>query len=85
MPQLEPGALPDDLRSKIARREPFDTGQTVAYLTPGGTYMIASGAILNDDDQMHDLVAVTRGGGVHPVRYNVNPAFVRWLEPIVRP
>lgn len=31
---------------------------TIAYLTNGGTYTIASSARVNDDDRMHDLLVI---------------------------
>lgn len=46
---------------------------TLAYLTKGGTYMIASAAAGNDDDRPHDLIAVLLDGTVLVLRPTVNP------------
>lgn len=63
---------------------------TRAYLTEGGTYMIASQAGANDDDMPHDLVAVLSNGWmdmlseehsrVVVLRPTVNPALVNELR-----
>ena len=59
---------------------------TLAYVTDGGTYMIASSPRLNDDGRAHDLIAVLPAafGDDHSrvlvLRPTVNPALVAALR-----
>ncbi len=70
--------ISDEHAAAIVAREPFEAVQTRAYLTEGGTYIIGSGAMMNDDDQPHDLLAVTPWDTVYPLRPTANP------EPVER-
>lgn len=64
------------------------TGQldtfTSAYITDGGTYVVASTTMINDDDRPHDLVAVLplalEGSHVVVLRPTVNPQLVQALR-----
>lgn len=63
---------PPQIAEKIVAREDFDTPQIVGYTTKGGTFILASPPILNDDDVFHDLVAITPTGDVFPLRLTAN-------------
>lgn len=52
------GRLPEQARKAIRELSPFQTGQLVGYITHGGTYIVASTPLANDDDRYHDLVAM---------------------------
>lgn len=64
------------------------TGQidpfTVAYITHGGTWVVASDGRGNDDGADHDLLAVipasVEGTRVLPLRVTVNPDLVNFLR-----
>lgn len=53
---------------------------TYAYVSDGGTYLIASLPKWNDDLLPHDLIAVLRDGTVLPLRPNVNPEMVEQIK-----
>lgn len=57
----------------------IEVADLAVYTTPGGTAMICSRAIYNDDDRPHDLVAVLAGRVVVPLRPNVSPDLVSGL------
>ena len=56
---------------------------TVAYVTGGGTYIIASSPRITDDGKPHDLVAILPGAlngtRVVPLRPTVNPDLIEAL------
>lgn len=62
---------------------------TIAYLTDGGTYTLASSARINDDDQMHDLLAILpmpiEGTRVMPLRPTANLDLVATLRAALDP
>ncbi len=50
--------LPENLRAHIRKHEPFWSPQLMGYYTDGGTYIIASSDMANDDGEAHDLFAI---------------------------
>ena len=61
----------------------LDAG-TLSYITKGGTWVLASKGIYNDDGRPHDLVAVLQDGSVLPLRPTVNPELVQQLTDAFR-
>lgn len=59
---------PEKIERAILERRPFDTVQLAGYNTRGGTYILASPPEVNDDEQWHDLVAITPWDTVYPLR-----------------
>lgn len=51
---------PEPVAAAIRARKPFKTGQLVGSKTPGGSYILTSPALCNDDDRPRDLVLITR-------------------------
>jgi hypothetical protein len=51
----------------------------MGYRTRGGTYILASPDLTNDDDRDHDLLAILPDDSVIPLRVNANPHPVREL------
>jgi hypothetical protein len=64
---------PEKIQKAILARKPFTTAQTCGYLTKGGTYILASPPIANDDDKWHDLIAITTAGTVRTLRWSADP------------
>lgn len=64
----------------IKDRVSFRHADLISYHTRGGTYMLATPALYNDDDQTHDLIAIDSWGGVHAVRPTTNPDLVKAVE-----
>ena len=56
--------LPFDVVLAIRQRQPYTTGQSIGRMTKGGTYIITSTALVNDDGKPRDLIAITRLGDV---------------------
>lgn len=52
----------------ILEREPFYDLQLMGYPTPGGSYIIASPSIVNDDDLDHDIAVIDIHNNVFPLR-----------------
>lgn len=53
---------------------------TFAYVSDGGTWMLASHPRWNDDGKPHDLAAVLRDGTVLALRPTVNPELIQQLR-----
>lgn len=57
---------------------------TTGYVTEGGTYVLASSPLWNDDGEPHDLVAIfpvpLEGSRVAVLRPTVNPAWIAQLR-----
>lgn len=92
---LRPRTAPDYLfrhgaavNAAIDRRTGPVTNTLTAYITAGGTYVIASNPEWNDDDRPHDLVAVLplpvmvgeTATYVLPLRLTVSPDLVDALR-----
>lgn len=71
--------LVDAMEESAATPTAIEVADVAVYTTPGGTTMICSRAIYNDDDRPHDLVAVLAGRVVVPLRPTVNPDLVSGL------
>jgi hypothetical protein len=60
----------DLFKDRILARKPFTDVQLKARKTKGGTYILTSPAVMNDDDRDRDLTAITAYGEVvklHPL------------------
>lgn len=68
----------------IRERRIFDEGWLCGYVTPGGTYMVATPGCYTDDGRKRDLCAILPSdignGRVVPVWIAVNPDVVEFLE-----
>jgi len=51
-------AYPAEVLADILVGKPFRTPFLEGYLTPGGSYILASPACMTDDGQLHDLAIV---------------------------
>jgi len=49
---------PAEVLADILARRPFHTPFLEGYLTPGGSYILASPVCMSDDGQLHDLAIV---------------------------
>ena len=65
--------LGEPLADAIRARQGYAGVQMMAYVTGGGTYIIASTGLVNDDGNIHDLIAIGRGGQVVPLSILTNP------------
>ena len=66
-----------EIAEAVAARTTGDLGGLLeAYVTKGGTYVLSSNPVMNDDYRPHDLLAVTAGGDVLPLRPTVHPDLV---------
>lgn len=79
--------LSEKAQQKIRRAEPMgkhDDPQVFAYYTRGGTYIIASHALWNDDDKPKDLIAINRYGNLIQLSPTVSPELVAEVEELAR-
>jgi hypothetical protein len=65
----------------IRARADFENAQTRGFSTGGGSYVIQSCPLANDDDQYHDLAVIDAWGNITPLSPLVN---LPWLEGIVK-
>ncbi|HEU5046104.1 MAG TPA: hypothetical protein VFT75_18435 [Nocardioidaceae bacterium] len=76
--------LPPEVVDAIRDRVPFNNAQLRGDFTMGGSYIVSSPARVNDDNRRHDLLLVLPvdlgSGRVIPLRFNVNPELVEWLQ-----
>lgn len=74
----------------IRDRRPFTENWLMGYITPGGTYLVATPAFYTDNGRPTDLMAILPGsleplglggpGRVVPLWISVNPDTVAYLE-----
>ncbi|QDH93313.1 hypothetical protein QC999_gp37 [Microbacterium phage Cressida] len=70
--------ITDEHAACIVNRIPFEGVQSRGYLAPDGTYIIGAPAIMNDDDEPRDLLAVYPDDRIEALRFTAN------AEPIAR-
>lgn len=68
-------------REQIIARKPFTSVQVKGYKTRGGSYIIASCGIANDDGKDRDLMAITPHGVVALSPLAVIEPVIQMLDP----
>ncbi len=69
--------------ARIAAGETFESNFFTCYWTRGNTYIIASPAKWNDDDEIHDIIAIGRRGEVTALVVTANPDLVEQISQAV--
>lgn len=76
--------LQPELIEAIQDRRPIEVVGTIAYITEGGTYMLASPGHWNDSGEPHDLLAILWNREVQVMRPTVNPEFTKAVKMAVQ-
>ncbi len=71
------------LADAIRERRSYASAQILTYVTGGGTYILASTGLVNDDGRVHDIAAIGRGGDVVPLTFAANPATLAAMRKII--
>jgi hypothetical protein len=58
----------DKIIKLVTEGEEFNDAQAYGYITEGGTMIVGSAALVNDDSEDHDLMAITPMLDVYPLR-----------------
>lgn len=76
--------LPEELRNAIITASEVETTVAITYISGGGTYLIASPGMWNDDNLPRDLIAIDRFGNVMALSPTVNPEFIEAVRELVK-
>jgi len=69
-------AISAALENAIRNREAHESEFSKTYFTPGGTFMIATPGVWNDNGQDKDVIAIGYYGEVIPLVFSVDPNFL---------
>lgn len=76
--------LPEELRNAIISASEVETSAAITYISEGGTYLIASPGLWNDDGKPRDLIAIGYFGDVIALSPTVNPDFIEAVKELVK-
>ena len=76
--------LSPELERAIRTATEVETPHANTYFSPGGTYLIATPGLWNDDGQDRDLIAIGRYGDVIPLSPTIDPNFLNAVKEAVK-